>query len=76
MEIEEKYGQIKFFRKNGELGPPFPLGYGKTTIGSSMLADVRLKMNDPRLEEIHCVINVYSEGLVSEFNTYFAASQN
>ncbi|CAH0555533.1 unnamed protein product [Brassicogethes aeneus] len=68
MEGDEECGFLQFFRKNGELGSPYPLSYGKTTIGSFKDADIRLKINDSRLEQIHCVINVYSEGLATLVN--------
>lgn len=63
--VENKCGTLLFFRKNGERGTSYPLTVGKTCIGSSDNADIRLKLRDERLEEIHCIIDVTDNGIVS-----------
>lgn len=67
---EEKYGSLLFFRKTGEPGTSYPLVVGKTCIGSSSDADIRLKLKDERLEEIHCIIDVTKTGIVSKQTHY------
>lgn len=65
-DVEDNYGTLLFFRKNGEPGATYPLTTGKTCIGSSVNADIRLKLKDDRLEEIHCIIDVTDNGIVSK----------
>lgn len=65
----ETYGHLFFFRKNDESkGASYPLCAGDTNIGRSLDADVRLKLSDNRLEEIHCIIKVEESGKVSTLN--------
>lgn len=66
----EPLGTLLFFRKNEESKTtPYPLYTGETTIGGSVDADVRLKLTDERLAEIHCVIEVQENGKVSVFTS-------
>lgn len=61
----EIYGKLVFLRKNEESkGTPYPLYEGETTIGHSVDADIRLKLNDERLEDIHCIVKVENDGKV------------
>lgn len=62
----ETFGKLFFFRKNEEnKGTEYPLYSGETTIGASVDADVRLKLADERLYQIHCIIDVKENGKVS-----------
>ncbi|XP_018560952.1 uncharacterized protein LOC108903306 [Anoplophora glabripennis] len=67
-EVEDKYGSLMFFRKTGEPGTSYPLVKGKTCIGSSIDANIRLKLKDERLEEIHCIIDVTQNGIATILN--------
>ncbi|KAJ8982119.1 hypothetical protein NQ317_002845 [Molorchus minor] len=70
---DEMYGTLLFFRRDGRAGTNYPLCGGKTTIGSSTEADIRLKLNDDRLELIHCVIDVNQNGIATLVNQSVAA---
>lgn len=62
----ETLGTLLFFRKNEESKTtPYHLYAGETTIGGSNDADVRLRLTDERLSQIHCVIDVEENGKVS-----------
>ncbi|KAG5891375.1 hypothetical protein JTB14_020107 [Gonioctena quinquepunctata] len=63
-----EYGSLLFFRKDGGKGTPYPLTEGLTTIGSSQDADVRLKINDDCLEDIHCALDVSETGIATIIN--------
>lgn len=68
----ETLGELIFFRKNEEnKGTPYPLYAGETTIGASHNADVRLRINDDRLNAIHCILDVEENGKVSRFKLLF-----
>lgn len=60
----EAYGSVIFFKRDGSK-MAYPLCSGETTIGSSIDADVRLKVNNALLEDIHCYIEVKENGNVS-----------
>lgn len=62
----ETLGTLLFFRKNEESKTTlYPLYAGETIIGGSNDADVRLKLTDDRLAEIHCIVDVQENGKVS-----------
>ncbi|KAJ8959836.1 hypothetical protein NQ318_011569, partial [Aromia moschata] len=62
---EEANGTLLFFRKDGQAGTVYPLSRGKTTMGSSKDADIRLKLNHKHLELIHCIIEVNNSGIAT-----------
>lgn len=63
----ETLGQLVFFRKKDGKAIKYPLYSGITTMGSSLEADIRFKLNDDRLNAIHCVLDIDENGKVSIF---------
>lgn len=62
---EIEYGKLIFFRKDDSKGPEFTLLEGETTIGGSLQVDIRLKLKNVYLKDIHCHIEVFPNGKVS-----------
>ncbi|CAH1155930.1 unnamed protein product [Phaedon cochleariae] len=69
----EMYGSLLIYRNDGEKGPIYDLSEGTTTIGASTDADIRLKIKDIRLEDIHCLLQVNTNGIAVIFNKSIAA---
>ncbi|XP_056634499.1 uncharacterized protein LOC130443744 [Diorhabda sublineata] len=65
---EQENGFLLFLKRNSDEGTLYPLSEGTTTIGASLNADVRIKLEDVRLEAIHCVIEVNENRIATIIN--------
>ncbi|VEN49948.1 unnamed protein product [Callosobruchus maculatus] len=62
------FGCLIFIRKKDGFSVPYDLVPGQITIGSADDADVRIKIPDKRLQDLHCLIEIDENGIATLVN--------